>query len=241
MFALIWNQKQLIVGNFPWFVEEEVDWKIICMLAINSNGKELQIHIQYSIFIMEFKQFLVYFALLKGILVYCSATEWKLEACRPVYTLNNYTFPIIIVIIVPGNACGLSDSSDSSTLLRLNGLLSPMIGRLEICFNQTWSAVIAMDNAWTLQDSTVVCRSLGYQKTININLAHERYFTCRIAENKLKHTLSLFYLDWHYVSIEHPGINWLALQFYSKQFCYLMFVFPKGYVPNYQRKKVNVF
>ena len=103
----------------------------------------------------------------------------------------NIRFPIIV--IVPSHACGLSNASDSTTLLRLNGLSSPMVGRLEICLNQTWSAVIAVENAWTLQDSTVVCRSLGYQKAVNINLAHERYLTCMIAKDKLKHTL--FYFD----------------------------------------------
>ena len=46
--------------------------------------------------------------------------------------------------------------------LRLRGGVSEHTGRVEICVNGVWGTVC--DDSWHPQDSTVVCKQLGYSR-----------------------------------------------------------------------------
>lgn len=47
--------------------------------------------------------------------------------------------------------------------IRLAGSTNPLIGRVEVCVNQTWGTVC--DELWDNNDATVVCRHLGFSPT----------------------------------------------------------------------------
>ena len=47
--------------------------------------------------------------------------------------------------------------------VRLAGGEAAMEGRVEVCHNQTWWAVSGSSSYWDYNDTTVVCRHLGYQ------------------------------------------------------------------------------
>lgn len=74
--------------------------------------------------------------------------------------------------------CGGSGSNDTAAgnSLRLSGRIgSTPAGVIEICVNGTWTVVVDL-SSWTIQDSTVVCRSLGYESAMDIQLKYyERY------------------------------------------------------------------
>ena len=44
--------------------------------------------------------------------------------------------------------------------VRLQGDTSELVGRVEVCVNETWSTIC--DNGWTINDANVVCGQLGF-------------------------------------------------------------------------------
>ena len=111
----------------------------------------------------------------------CDISESNSNIIRP----NNYRyvpfssllFALNYFIIIAAVSIQSCESNTTSTNLRLGGLSSPVIGALELCINGSWSQVIS-DSAdlWSLQDSIVVCQSLGYQSAANVHLGYKTRF-----------------------------------------------------------------
>jgi hypothetical protein len=78
---------------------------------------------------------------------------------------------VIVDYVNKGNVIALSISNINCTddHVRLTGLESPLIGRLEICHNNTWAGVCNDGLQWTLRNSIVVCKMLGYEGAVQIN------------------------------------------------------------------------
>ena len=56
--------------------------------------------------------------------------------------------------------------------VRLSGVLSQLMGRVEVCFNGRWGTV--SDDGWSISDAEVVCRQLGI---ITITGNYYSYYT----------------------------------------------------------------
>ena len=53
--------------------------------------------------------------------------------------------------------------------VRLTGLSTSVIGRLELCRNGSWTRVCNSNKEWTLRNSMVVCKMLGYGYALNVD------------------------------------------------------------------------
>lgn len=72
-------------------------------------------------------------------------------------TLKLYTYFVQVNIDV------LFYSSLSSGDVRLAGSSDPLRGRVEVCVNETWGTIC--EDFWDMNDTSVVCRQLGFSAT----------------------------------------------------------------------------
>lgn len=64
----------------------------------------------------------------------------------------NFSFHFIAVV---ENEC------ENYAIRLQNGVISPQIGRVEVCFNQRWGTVCGEE--WDSRDATVACGQLGFE------------------------------------------------------------------------------
>ena len=58
---------------------------------------------------------------------------------------------------------------------RLTGFSSPTVGSLEVCISSAWRRVVDTSKNWTLQDSFVACKMLGYDNALKVDIPFQRY------------------------------------------------------------------
>ena len=54
--------------------------------------------------------------------------------------------------------------------IRLEGTVSPLAGRVEVCYDGVWGTVCS--DYWSRADATVVCRQLGLSSTGKVTLTY---------------------------------------------------------------------
>jgi hypothetical protein len=71
---------------------------------------------------------------------------------------------IIFVLCIGYEICSLSESGSA----RLVGFNSSYVGYVEVCREGYWTALFYSEDQWTLKNSMVACRELGFYATTRI-------------------------------------------------------------------------